>query len=172
MTKNKVLIPLDGSAFSFRILASVRQFLSPEQNELILLRVSPEPAGLVALPQQPTAVESNIRMYTSHRDAERAQHPIYASQEEESLTASLADELRTAVKELEVQGYSVTVEIRFGNAIQEILNFVKTKNVDLVAMTTHGRTGLGRLLFGSVARALVRQAGVPMLMLRPFETTA
>ncbi|MGH7802777.1 MAG: universal stress protein [Candidatus Binatia bacterium] len=50
--------------------------------------------------------------------------------------------------------------------LREILKAAKNGKVDLIAMGTHGRTGLRQLLMGSVAEAVVRQAPCPVLTLR------
>ena len=54
-----------------------------------------------------------------------------------------------------------------GAPSQAILDLIEEEGVDLVVMGTHGRTGLSRLLMGSVAEAVVRQAKCPVLTLRP-----
>lgn len=170
--KKRVLVLLDGSAFSLQILSSVKDFLSPEQNRLILLRVEPDARGMVAGPAQPAAaIGSYVPMYASHRDARLARHPIYATQESESQTAMVRSSLQKVIRSLEDDGYEVDLAVRFGEPAEEIVNYIESTAVDLVAMTTHGRTGLQRLLFGSVAAELIRRLNVPILLLRPFATT-
>jgi nucleotide-binding universal stress UspA family protein len=56
--------------------------------------------------------------------------------------------------------------IWYGDADQAIANAVTRERVDLVAMSTHGRSGLDRLRFGSVAESVVRKASVPALLVR------
>jgi nucleotide-binding universal stress UspA family protein len=167
MSKHKILIPLAGSKFSQQILAQVRDFFSPTDNELILLRVAPELQGLVARPPQPVAVHWPIPMYPSQRDAELAQHPIYACQVWASQEAMLEHELRADLLYLRQAGYTVSPAIRFGQPVQEILNFIIEEKVDLVVMTSHGRTGLNRLIFGSVAEEVLREAPVSVMILHP-----
>lgn len=58
------------------------------------------------------------------------------------------------------------VEIAAGDPIKEILR--RSENVDLIAMATHGRSGLSRLILGSVAEAVVRASSVPVLLRRPI----
>lgn len=172
MSTHKILIPLDGSEFSRQILPQVRRFLGPDDYELILFRVAPPPQGLVNRPTQPAAVEWPVPMYASHRDAELAKHPIYASQVQDSLIATIENEFGPAVLSLREAGYTVTVAVRFGDPVQEILEFIKEQDVDLVALTSHGRTGLSRLIFGSVAEGVLHKASVPLILLRPFEHAA
>lgn len=169
MTKSNVVIPLDGSPYSRKILAPIRKLLPPEQNRLTLLRVCKDSTGLVALPPSLAAVETNLEMYPSHRDALRAQHPIYATQIQESQRAEVMAELQETIRELEFHGYEVALEVTFGEPSEQIVNYVSFTPVDLVAMTTHGRTGLSKMLFGNVAEALLRRVNVPVLILRPFE---
>lgn len=172
MTKQRVLIPLDGSDFSRRILSCVRQFIDSEDSELVLLRVTQPPEGLIGAPARPATTEVPTPVYESERDAELAKHPIYASQAWESLEARLMDELQADALPLREAGYTVSLAVRFGAAGQEIVDFVEHESIDLVAMTTHGRTGLNRLVFGSVAEKVLRNVYVPVMLVRPFERPA
>lgn len=63
-------------------------------------------------------------------------------------------------------GMNAHLELREGKPAMEILRAAKAKNVDLIAMATHGRSGLGRLLAGSVAESVLRRAMVPVLLTR------
>ncbi|MBX3000861.1 MAG: universal stress protein [Caldilineaceae bacterium] len=168
--KKRILIPLDGSPFSLQILESVQEFLPPSENKLILLRVEADTMGLVAGPAQPTvgAGVGYTPIYSSHQDALRAHHPIYATQEEESKSAEVRNTLQQIMDFLEDAGYEVDWAVRFGEPVEEIVNYIDSIPVDMVAMTTHGRTGLSRLIFGSVASELVRRLRVPILLLRPI----
>ncbi|MBX3051434.1 MAG: universal stress protein [Caldilineaceae bacterium] len=168
MSKNIVVIPLDGSDYSVRILASVQKFLPPGENRLILLRVGKDSRGLVAIPQSPVTIGADMPIYASHQDATRGSHPIYATQIQESQRSEVLAELADTVRGLETLGYEVTVEVTFGDPAEEIINFVTLTPVDLVAMTTHGRSGLGKVLFGNVAEALIHRVNVPVMLLRPF----
>lgn len=168
----KVLIPLDGSDFSRQILPHVCSLLNPSNTELILFHVAAPPEGLVGAPARLASAELPLPMYESKRDAELAKHPIYASQDWESFLATLEKELWDDVQALQDAGYIVSMAVRTGDPAQEIVEFVAEEDVDLVAMTTHGRTGLGRLIFGSVAERVLRQVSIPVMLLRPFEQPA
>lgn len=159
---------MDGSDYSVRILPTVQKLLPPEQNRLILLRVCKDSTGLVSSPLAPAVTEANVEIYASHRDAVHAHHPIYATQMQESQRAEVMAELQETLRGLETLGYEVTVEVTFGDPAEEIVNFATLTHVDLVAMTTHGRRGLGKMLFGNVAEELIRRADVPVLLLHPF----
>ncbi|MBW2622102.1 MAG: universal stress protein [Deltaproteobacteria bacterium] len=65
-----------------------------------------------------------------------------------------------------------TVETKVvpGHPGEEILNFSKEQNIDLVIMGTHGRKGLGRIIFGSVANYVVKNARIPVLTLHPYQS--
>jgi nucleotide-binding universal stress UspA family protein len=69
---------------------------------------------------------------------------------------------------LEVPHGNVRVERRLepGDAITEILRVAQEAHADLIVMGTHGRTGLGRLLMGSVAEQIVRQAPCPVVTVK------
>ena len=167
MAKNKVLIPVDGSRFSLAVVPHVRRHLGPAENDLILIRVGEEPSGWNVEPARPVAVDFDGSMYSSPTAPQGGQHPIYATQEEESRRAAMEDELQDELEELRADGYSVSLEVCFGEPAAEIIEFAKNNRVDLIAMTTHGRGGLGRLLAGSVAEQVVRRVPVPLLLFHP-----
>jgi nucleotide-binding universal stress UspA family protein len=79
-----------------------------------------------------------------------------------------AEEYLTAIAaELRAKGLRVDTQVRTGDdAVEEILAGARDVGADLIAMTTHGRGGLGRLLFGSVAEAVLRQADIPVFLMR------
>jgi universal stress protein A len=60
----------------------------------------------------------------------------------------------------------VTTEARTGAPADEVLKFADQQDIDLIVMGTHGRTGLGHLLMGSVAETVVRTAQCPVLTVR------
>lgn len=164
---NTVLVPLDGSAFSAQIVAAIKQFISPQTNALILYRVGALKEGYVGLPPRPAGTNMDIPVYDSARDIERMQHPIYESQSADSERSALMDELEPLVQDLRAAGYTVNVEAELGNAAEAIIERARGEDIALVAMTTHGRSGISRLIFGSVAEQVVRHVSVPVLLLRP-----
>lgn len=168
-TTMNVLIPLDGSGFSRAIIPHVERLLRPAEHQLILLRVTDRPEGLTALPPRLISPVWPVPMYESSREAERGMHPIYASQEWASVSAMLEDELVPVVHDLQESGFCVSVAVRFGEPVEEIVRFVESEGVDLVAMATHGRTGLGTLVLGSVASGVLHRLKVPVLLIRPFD---
>jgi nucleotide-binding universal stress UspA family protein len=68
--------------------------------------------------------------------------------------------------ELADRGVRVRLKVRRGDPVTEIVEGAQEVDADLIAMTTHGRSGLGRLLFGSVAEAVLRQAEIPVFLMR------
>jgi nucleotide-binding universal stress UspA family protein len=169
MTKQVVLIPLDGTEFSRQIFPEVVKFIDPDENELVLLRVAHPPKGLTARPTRPTSAEVPVPMYETALDVEMAYHPVYASQEWDSAFTALKDELQADAEQLEAAGFVVHTAVRFGNPAQEIVNYIAEENANLIAMTTHGRSGLSRVISGSVAETVTRHVTVPVLMLRSIE---
>jgi nucleotide-binding universal stress UspA family protein len=167
MKKRRILVPVDGSNFSRQIYGHILEFCPAEEVELILLRVAEVPAGRAGVPPRPASVDVAAPMYDSEQDLEQAAHPIYASQERDSMEAQIRHELQPDVHQLESAGYSVRLEIQFGDPAREIESYSQLAQVDLIAMTTHGRSGLSRLLLGSVAEHVVRHVPTPLLLFRP-----
>jgi len=168
MTKTKVLIALDGSAWSRQILTSIGRLLPPADHELILLRVAELPTGLVGAPPRPILASWLTTMYESRRDLEYTLHPIYDSQQEANERDALEMALLPDQQLLQRAGYRVTSLVRFGDPAVEIANLARYANVDIVAMATHGQTGLRHLLLGSVAEQVLRDLTIPVLLIRPI----
>lgn len=67
----------------------------------------------------------------------------------------------------ECAGLDVEELIVHGDAAAEIVRVARERQVDLIVVSSHGRTGLGRILFGSTAEAVVRHASCPVLVVKP-----
>jgi nucleotide-binding universal stress UspA family protein len=61
----------------------------------------------------------------------------------------------------------VETDVRFGDPAEEILAAAKAHQVDVIAMATHGRTGLAQVVFGSIAARVVGSGVRPVLLVRP-----
>jgi len=67
----------------------------------------------------------------------------------------------------ECSGLNLEEVIVHGDAAAEIVRVAAERDVDLIVISSHGRTGLGRMIFGSTAEAVVRHAGCPVLVVKP-----
>jgi nucleotide-binding universal stress UspA family protein len=72
-------------------------------------------------------------------------------------------------RRLSKKGLRVRTRVTLGRPAEEILAAAKATGADLIAMATHARSGLGRILFGSVAEAVLHDSPVPVLMIRMTE---
>jgi len=99
----------------------------------------------------------------------------YSSMTEPMPIADIAEQLEdSAERELpklaecdECAGLNVEEMVAHGEAASEIVRVAKERAVDLIVIASHGRTGLGRILFGSTAEAVVRHAACPVLVVKP-----
>jgi nucleotide-binding universal stress UspA family protein len=138
----RALVPLDGSVVAEGALSFIRQVARPLDLDVTLLCVV-VPSPLAVVEGGPVVIDDGAQLQAKA----------------EAYLASLATELRAS-------GVRVSTEVRRGEAAAEILAGVRETGADLIVMTTHGRTGFGRLLLGSVAEAVLRQAGVPVILMR------
>ena len=139
----RALVPLDGSPLAEAVIPFLMEIASPLQMSIVLLRVR-EPI--------PQLVGDGVR----HALLDVGE--TYARDLEAYLT-SIAAPLRA-------RNVDVSYAIRSGRPDEEIVAAARDAGADLIAMSTHGRSGLGRLLFGSVAEQVLRRADVPVLMIR------
>ena len=77
--------------------------------------------------------------------------------------------LETIRERLSLKHFDVEVHTPYGNPADKILEVCKRHPIDLVAMSTHGRSGIGRWLLGSVAEKVVRHSEIPVLLLRSHQ---
>ena len=142
----RALVPLDGSSVAEAIIPFLLEIAGPLDMAVRLLRV--------VEPISPVVVEGASSVI--------ADDPIARERDAEEYLAPLAAELRA-------RGIEATWEVRRGPAAAAILAAGKYFRADLIAMSTHGRSGLGRLLFGSVAEQVLRRADVPVFLMRQTE---
>ncbi|MEX2535681.1 MAG: universal stress protein [Trueperaceae bacterium] len=167
MTKLQLLIPLDGTEFSRRIEPQVRKLFPAENWALRLLHVSRVPLDPGAAAYQPAAVGADYRLYMYGYELPGAGlHPMYDEEHLEEFRQSLERDLQDEVKLFESQGYEVSAAVHFGEPANAIVSYAEEHGVDLVAMVTHHRKGLERLLHGSVARRALNHLSMPALLLR------
>lgn len=145
-TMRRVLVPLDGSAFAAHAL-SLAQTLAAAGATLILAAVTPpiDDRGLVD-----TGLES----------------PWLLSKEV-AATQHARDMLEAAAQNLRAQGISVQTRLSAGDPAAEIVRVSAAEHADLIVMATHGRSGVPRLMLGSVARQVLRTTRQPLLLVRP-----
>jgi len=142
----RAIVPLDGSPVAETILPFILEIAGPLDMEVILLRV--------VQPVPPVVIEGSRHVVVEDVEARQTDAQEYL--------ASLAVELRN-------RGARVETSVRRGDPPDEIIAGARAAGADLIAMSTHGRSGLGRLVFGSVAEAVLRQAGIPVFLLRATE---
>lgn len=169
MPKHKVLVPLDGSVFGYQIFPVITNLLDANANELILLRIDSDGSGHVGGPARSITSDGSVKTYDTVSDFEQASHPIYASQVRDSALAEFRATTQPDARALEAAGFKVSYDIRFGSTGEEIVKYVEANPVDLIAMTTHWRTGINKLLFGNTVQHIVSRVKAPLLMLRPEE---
>jgi nucleotide-binding universal stress UspA family protein len=134
----RILVPLDGSECAEIVLPKVEKLAADLKAKIALLRV----AYAHTFPgADPTEAEVKVV-----REAE-----AYLQKIEERLTA---------------KGFKVDSHVRYGNDADEILDHAAQKDIDLIAMTTHGRSGVKRFLLGSVAEKILRHSPKPIFLVR------
>jgi nucleotide-binding universal stress UspA family protein len=93
--------------------------------------------------------------------------PLPIADISEQLEDSAERELPKLAECAECEGIEIEEIIVHGEAASEIVRVAKVREVDLIVIASHGRTGLGRILFGSTAEAVVRHAPCPVLVVKP-----
>jgi nucleotide-binding universal stress UspA family protein len=134
----RIVVPLDGSALAEEILPQLKKVLYRADAEVVLVRAV-----------IPPPVEDGVVI---------AEAPLGVAREY----------LRGVQDRLTQQGARVTTRTLLGSAAGVILDVAEEDEATMIAMATHGETGLKRLLLGSVAEQVLRNSPVPVLVTRPF----
>ncbi len=154
----RILVPLDGSKVGEAALSYVEELVS---------KLSPEVKVEITLLQ----VVSSLTHYVVAGEAS-AQIP-YTEKEMEQLKKRAISYLKKVGEGLRSKKAVVQVKVAVGRAAEEIIKTAGEINADLIAMSTHGRSGFSRWAFGSVTDKVLRRAGEkPVLMVRAPKETA
>ena len=152
----KILVPLDGSKVGEAALPEVEKLVAkllPEGKvEVTLIQV------LASLSHYVVAGEASARI-------------PYTEQEMEQMKKKASQYLRKAGESLKKGGVSVKVRVEVGHAADEIIKAADEVHADIIAMSSHGRSGLSRWAFGSVTDRVLRGGSKPVLVVKaPKET--
>jgi nucleotide-binding universal stress UspA family protein len=139
MKIDKILVPLDGSALAEQALMKALELAEGSEPAFLLLRA-----------------------------AEASTWPGVDPTDEQIRVVHEAEQYLDAVRaRLTARGFrNVDTSVWYGPPASAIVEAARVANADLVVMTTHGRSGLGRLILGSVAEAVLRGTSTPILLLR------
>lgn len=152
----RIVVPLDGSPLAEEVLPQVESLASLSQAEVILVQVVPLVSQVLNLglggPEVGPFPPAQIEAMTKAMEAEAERAKTY---------------LEHVAQRLRQKGLRVATEVRRGDPGEEIIALTKERQADLIAISTHGRSGLSRLVFGSVAETVIRGAGTPVLVVKP-----
>ena len=141
-----ILVPLDRSGFGEVALSTVKKLARLTDDRVVLIQV-------VHPPDKPYFEDKT---------------PF--DEELQTLREVAEEYLREMRIRLEAEGLEflqIDVEVRTGEPVSEIVGIASEKHADLILMATHGRTGLRRVLLGSVAGAVLRASAIPVVLVRP-----
>ena len=151
----KVIVPLDGSDLAECVVPHVEAIAGGcGVAEVVLVRVI-EPVRL------PVGTLTDGAGVFSEADAVSARQRQDANEKAEA-----KDYLSNVAKRLELGRAKKQTKVIMGHAADRLVDYVKDSGADLVVIASHGRSGISRWVFGSVAERLLRGACVPVLMVR------
>lgn len=141
----KILCPLDFSEAADKVCACARHMAVRHNAELIALNVVPHMHRLAEL-------------YVASNDANNVIETVKTT-----AGGQMDQYLKICFKDLNARGV-----VLLGDPADEILNTIDEEGVDLVVMGTHGRRGIDRVIFGSVAERVLKSSPVPVMTVRPY----
>ncbi|MFC1909495.1 universal stress protein [Chloroflexota bacterium] len=152
-----IVVPLDGSAVGEAALPFV---------EDLVLKMSPEVGVEVVLIQVLSMIAPGIIF------GEETSQVSFTPEEMRQQTGRAMSYLDKTADVLRGKGITVTVHVAIGDSSEEIVKYAEEINAYLIAMSTHGRSGLSRWAFGSITHKVLRQKGsVPIVMIKAPKKT-
>ena len=145
-----ILVPLDGSRRAEKILPYVEDIAKTHESTMLVLQVV-EPGVALAGPY-------DTSLYYDKEAADRA-------------IDDARQYVTSVVEKLHGKGLAAREAIEFGPVAHAILEVAERESADLIAMASHGRTGLARAFYGSVAAGILHQADRPILLIRASHPT-
>ncbi len=139
----RILVPLDEAVPADSLIEAVGALARNAGATVRLLHVAPVAEGLFD---------------------ERGRVLVYADQETARLEAEGLDYLHAA--SIGLEGVALECAVRYGDPVEQILDEAEAWNADLIAMTTRGRSCIGRALLGSVAAEVFRKAPMAVTLYR------
>jgi nucleotide-binding universal stress UspA family protein len=144
----RILVPLDGSTRAEKILPHVEGLAKCLDGEVILLRVFEPDWSQVDYFGHPPEFYDALR---------------------EDCRAEALDYLKLIQEDFLGRGLRVQVFAEEGAVVKTILSIAEREDVNLIAMSSHGRTGLSHVFYGSVAAGVLHQINRPLLLVRSEE---
>lgn len=143
-----IMVPLDGSPFSETALPYALELARKFASRVTLVHIVPSPSVVVS-----ELVADSADLYLQMREHDLAQADDYLTQKVAALVAD---------------GFSADHRLIEGDdTAGELIDLAESLRVDAIVMTSHGRAGVSRWLFGSVAGKVLQHAHVPVLIIRP-----
>ncbi len=142
---NTILVPLDGSKRAEAILPHVEELALCTDGQVIFLRVV-EPDPVISSPEGSRLALDALRLEQRTREADE-------------YLAGLKGEFRE-------KGIQARTYVAHGTVVETILDIAEREDTDLIAMASHGRTGLPRVFYGSVAAGVLHRIDRPLLLIR------
>jgi nucleotide-binding universal stress UspA family protein len=145
----RILVPLDGSTVGAAAIPYTEALALALDAEIVLLH-SMQPAALAfAFPETGTPMQ------------------IVGNESSKTAAAAYLDGIK---RELSRKGLKVSAAVVMGSAPDQIIDYANANTIDLIAMSSHGRTGFGRWVFGSVTDKILHAGDTPVLVVRPAKT--
>lgn len=144
----KILLPLDGSDLGEAALPYVEELAITSKAEVTLFQV--------------VTIHHDIALADSY-----SSHLGHLTEEYRTQAVARARDYLSQIEErLTKAGIAVRSEVEVGFPADRVVAYAKENDIDLIAMSTHGRSGIGRWLLGSVADKVMHAANRPVLLIR------
>ena len=171
-----ILVPLDNTEVSQGIIPIVTDLALSTDARVVLLTVlgTETPGDVPTTVRQGTGGTAEAGRYGTVPAPTSMEPKVeggpYRAQLDEKATDDAHQRLRGFARRLGDTGVDASTAVTFGTPAEGILKTAGEQGCDLIAMSTHARSGLGRLLVGSVTEEVIRGSNVPVLTIKPQDS--
>jgi len=145
----KILVPLDGSGLAEKAIPHATALANASGAEVTLVTV--------------------VQLTLGVAGAKLEAMPEYVTERRAALTGEAMIYLHKIQQDLVAQGVVTKPVALEGDVASEIINYAEKNDFDLIAMATHGRSGIKRFVMGSIAEKVIRSTIKPVLLIRALE---
>jgi len=147
MTKASILVPVDFSEVSEFLISWAKNFASRLKAKIVLIHVLED-------------FSSYEGFYSNLKTVENLENILQKETEKQ-----FSKLIKRFAKDFpEIEWFVVK-----GNIVEKIIEVAKEKGVDFIVMATHGRKGIDKILFGSVAEGVIKNSPIPVVSLNPYK---
>lgn len=167
----KILVALDGSSNSEAVLGPLNEMIDTSKNQVELVKVvdyrKQKPVWPKGKHGSIVGTDFSMNTVSGFKPYERMAPPAESSAQRRERVRTEALEYLQRISKGHFRGKAIPIVLAAADPAKAIIEHAKKESSDLIVITTNGRSGLARVLMGTVASSVLKSGVAPVLMIRP-----